>query len=753
MSSPGLNQTDALIEQLEAALNPRQLEAVTYGDGPLLVLAGAGSGKTRVLTFRVAYLVAASDIPLHDIMAVTFTNKAAGEMKERLGELLGSAVDRMWVGTFHSLCARVLRRHLDAIGIRGDFVIYDADDSLRLVKRIQNDLAISTTDYPPRQIRGSISRAKNDLIDVEIYDQRARGSYQHVVTDIYKKYEKRLRSHNALDFDDLLVMPVRLFEERPDILDLYRNRFRYLLVDEYQDTNHAQYILLSMLASAHRNLCVVGDDDQSIYRWRGAQVRNILEFESEYPDAKVVRLERNYRSTANILRAASGVVTNNVSRKSKRLWTDREPGAPVVVVQAIDERDEATQVARRVLDLRTKGHSLGDQVVLYRINAQSRAFEETLTSNGIPYRIIGGLRFYERREIKDILAYLRVAFNPLDELSLSRIINVPPRGVGERSLQQLRSFAEERGITLFDAVLICREDDPPMELDLRGRARAGLKALGELLADLRSKIQDHHVGELTAATVKTLQIIEKLEEERSLEAEGRIENIKELLAATQAYQGSDGKGSTGEFLEEVSLVTQVDEAEFGGELLTLMTLHCAKGLEFPVVFIVGVEDGLLPWHRGLKDPEELEEERRLFYVGMTRAKERLVLTYASSRYQGGFGMGSQGVSRFLKEIPSDCISKGDFSVRSTPRWRKPSRPKPQPRIEGEAVLDYSSSQVPPSVILAMGKRVKHPEYGTGLVVARHGFGSDLEVDVRFSDGGIIRFPAEGSGLKPLGFEE
>ena len=471
--------TESFLTALSAALNPPQFEAVTHGGGPLLVLAGAGSGKTRVLTFRIAFLVGHANVPPERILAVTFTNKAAGEMKDRLANLLGDAAARMWVGTFHSLFARVLRRHLDAIGMRTDFTIFDSDDTLRLVKRVCEDVGVA--DQTPQQIRSSISRAKNDMVTPDRFRARARGPYEIAVADVFERYEKGLRENNAADFDDLLLLPIRLFTERPDIQQSYRDRFLHVLVDEYQDTNHAQYVLLKGLVGDQRNICVVGDDDQSIYRWRGARVRNILEFEKDFPETHTVRLEQNYRSTASILRAASSVVANNQGRKEKTLWTEREPGAPVSVVPCMDEQDEAYQVAVRVGDLATKGLPLGSQTVLYRINAQSRTFEEAFRRAGIPYRIIGGIRFYERKEVKDILAYLRVVANPRDEVSLLRVLNVPARGIGDRTRDILRSHAVERGISLFEAVTA--HDQLP---EVGGKARAGLKGLAELFASLNA---------------------------------------------------------------------------------------------------------------------------------------------------------------------------------------------------------------------------------------------------------------------------
>ncbi len=741
MNAPG----DGFLKILREALNPEQLRAVTHGDGPLLVLAGAGSGKTRVLTFRIAYLVGYVGVPPERILAVTFTNKAAGEMRERLEELLGDRVLRMWVGTFHSLCARILRRHVDTIGLRTDFTIFDADDSLRLVRRVCEDLGVHATQHPPQQIRSSISRAKNDLVSPSRYRERARGPYEFVVADVYERYEQALRAHNAADFDDLLVLPIRLFSERPDIQRLYRDRFLHILVDEYQDTNHAQYVLLKGLVGEARNICVVGDDDQSIYRWRGAQLRNILGFEKDFPDACTVRLEQNYRSTSCILRAASAVVAHNQSRKPKTLWTQREGGAPVTVVEAMDEADEAFQVALRIGDLATKGYPFGSQVVLYRINAQSRAFEEAFRHAGIPYRIVGGIRFYERKEVKDILAYLRVIANPLDEISLLRILNVPPRGVGDRTREALRAFAVSRTVSLYEALMSYAELP-----EVTGKARAGLEALARLLQTLRAKREAMSVGDLTASLVNELGLIELAERERTVEAEGRAENIRELLAATASYVPPEGEDSLRAFLEEVALITEIDEAELGANVVTLMTLHCAKGLEFPVVYIVGVEEGILPWHRSMHNPEELEEERRLMYVGMTRAKERLFLTWARMRFQGGVGPFGGRPSRFLEEVPPECIG--------TSAWRSPhARPLVQgtpirhPRLEEtgarrDAVLDYETSQLPVGSILAVGKLVEHRRWGRGRVVARHGGGRGLMVDVRFSDGTVRRLAAYGGDL-------
>ncbi|MBN1425472.1 UvrD-helicase domain-containing protein [Candidatus Fermentibacteria bacterium] len=742
--------SDTFLASLRRALNPPQLEAVTYGDGPLLVLAGAGSGKTRVLTFRIAYLVGYAHVPPECILAVTFTNKAAGEMKERLIGLLGDSAARMWVGTFHSLFARILRRHLDTIGLRTDFTIFDSDDSLRLVKRVCEEVGVSASQHPPQQIRSSISRAKNDLVSPSRYRSRARGPYEFAVADVYERYESGLRDNNAADFDDLLILPIRLFSERPDIQEVYRRRFDHILVDEYQDTNHAQYVLLKGLVGERRNICVVGDDDQSIYRWRGAQVRNILGFESDFPDARTVWLEQNYRSTASILHAASSVVANNQSRKEKKLWTDREPGAPVMVVDCMDEQDEAYQVAVRVADLATKGLPFGAQAVLYRINAQSRALEEAFRRAGIPYRIVGGIRFYERKEIKDLLAYLRIVANPRDEISLLRILNVPPRGVGDKTRETLRQFAVSRGISLYEALL--RSDDAG---DIAGKAQRGLKTLADLFRTLEALRERVPVGELVATLERELSLIELYSKEHTVEAEGRAENIQEFLTATATYTAPEGDDSLRAFLEEVALITDIDETELGGSMVTMMTLHCAKGLEFPVVYVVGLEDGLLPWHRSLGSPEELEEERRLLYVGMTRAQERLFLTWARFRYQGGFAMGGGRASRFLAELPPECVeNRGGRRV--SPRIRpshfaRQARPVPPgPTEPGEAVLDYETSQLPVGGILAMGKLVDHPEWGTGMVVGRHGEGRNLQVDVRFADGKVRRLKAYGGALQVRG---
>lgn len=743
-----MGNSDEIIATLREALNPPQFEAVTHGEGPLLVLAGAGSGKTRVLTFRIAYLVGHAYVPAERILAVTFTNKAAGEMKERLGALLGDAVTRMWVGTFHSLFARVLRRHLDAIGMRTDFTIFDADDSLRLVKRVCNEIGGAATQHPPQQIRGSISRAKNDLVTPEHLRSTARGPYEFIVADVFERYERALRTNNAADFDDLLILPIRLFAERPDIRQLYRQRFLHILVDEYQDTNHAQYVLLKGLVGEARNICVVGDDDQSIYRWRGARLRNILEFEDDFPDARTIRLEQNYRSTASILKAASSVVSHNKGRKAKTLWTEREPGAPVTVVECLDELDEAYQVALRIGDLATKGLPFGSQVVLYRINAQSRAFEEAFRRAGIPYRIVGGIRFYERKEVKDILAYLRIVANPRDEISLIRILNVPARGVGDRTREILRAWAVEHGATLLEAVMAHERID-----EITGRARAGLKALAELVTSLRDQSTTASVGELTSRIVKELRLIELAAQEGTVEAEGRVENMRELLAATAGYSAPEGADSLRSFLEEVSLITDIDEAEVGGSMVTLMTLHCAKGLEFPVVFIVGVEDGMLPWHRSIENRDELEEERRLLYVGMTRAKERLFLTWARSRFQAGFGGWGGCPSRFLTELPDECVGRGGKpgGTRAGPwhpqRGRSPVPPTFHSRRPDEAELDYETSQLPVASIMATGKLVAHARWGRGMIIARHGEGGDLHVDVRFADGKVRRVKAYGGGLK------
>jgi DNA helicase-2/ATP-dependent DNA helicase PcrA len=693
-------------------LNSAQREAVVTSEGPLLVLAGAGSGKTRVLTYRIAHLVERCAIPPWNVLAVTFTNKAAQEMRERAERLLGTSADGLWVGTFHATCARILRREAQHLELPPNFVIYDADDQRRLLKRIIGTLGLTERICNPVSARASISHLKNRLREPEEAALEARTPYERRVADVYKEYQKQLARSGALDFADLLLKAVELFERNAEVLQSYQGRFRYILVDEYQDTNRAQYVLLRLLAAKHRNICAVGDDDQSIYGWRGADLRNILEFEQDFPEARVVRLEQNYRSTKTILRAASAVVSRNRGRKEKTLWTENEAGEELTIHEAEDERDEAWQVTNAVRKHLQSGGKLRDVVILYRTNAQSRALEEALRWDGVAYTVVGGTRFYERREVKDVLAYLRLVVNSKDDLSFRRIVNCPKRGIGEGTLALVEEFARARALSLLEACAL--EDGIPGVP--QGRMKR-LRKLGALLKDAGESVSTVEAGEIARRLVEGSGYLAELEGEDTVEAEGRRENVQELINAASAFSHTTGEGLA-EFLAEVTLFTDVDEWKGSQGVVTLMTLHCAKGLEFPVVFITGLEDGLFPLARSSMEPREMEEERRLFYVGITRAMQKLHLSWARNRRR--FTGGAAGVpSRFLQEIPPELFDSG------RPSWSVP---------------------VP---LVPMGGRVGHPTWGEGIVVLREGYGGDLRVTVRFTDGIERKFVLRHSPLQPL----
>ncbi|MGZ8755899.1 MAG: UvrD-helicase domain-containing protein, partial [Acidimicrobiia bacterium] len=621
-------EVDPAQSPLFDSLNPVQREAVAATEGPVLVVAGAGSGKTRVLTYRIAHLIRDLGVPPSSILAITFTNKAANEMKERVERLVGGAVRAMWVSTFHSACARILRREAPRLGYRSAFSIYDDADALRLVTMCVRDLDMDPKRFPPRNIRAAISDAKNELIDYESFAQQGTGFYHEQVADVYRLYQQRLLEASAMDFDDLLMITVELFGAFPDVLDHYQRRFQYVLIDEYQDTNRAQYMLVKQLSAKHRNLCVVGDSDQSIYKFRGADIRNILDFESDYPDARVVVLGQNYRSTEVILEAANSVIANNDERKPKHLWTDRGRGDLLTRYEAEDECDEAAFVAEQINALEDQGRSASDIAVFYRTNAQSRVLEEVFVRYGIPYAVVGGVKFYERREVKDVLAYLRVLVNPDDQVALKRVINVPKRGLGSTSLGHLDRYAQGLGVSFHDGLV--QVDDEP---NLSARARRQVKEFLALLDMLCIKAQDGPRAAVEAV-LESSGYLAELQVEQSIEALGRVENVRELETVAEEYEiGAEGSIIGDEawddldglrrlelFLESISLVADIDELEEGSATVTLMTLHNAKGLEFPVIFIIGLDDGVFPHVRSLGDPAELEEERRLCYVGITRAQ-------------------------------------------------------------------------------------------------------------------------------------
>ena len=707
-------------------LNPSQREAVAATEGPLLVVAGAGSGKTRVLTYRIAYLIRELGVSPYGILAITFTNKAANEMKERVARLVGGVSRGMWVSTFHSACVRILRQHASMLGYRNAFSIYDDIDARRLVQYCLRDLDLDPKRFPPKGIRAAISNAKNELIDFESFAQQGSGPYHEKVADVYRLYQQRLLEASAMDFDDLLMVTVELLGAFPRVLDEYQDRFRYVLVDEYQDTNHAQYRLVQLLAAKHRNLCVVGDSDQSIYAFRGADVRNILEFERDYQDARVIVLDRNYRSTQTILDAANAVIANNRGRTPKHLWTDLGTGDPVTVYQAEDEHDEAAFVAERLGALEDVGKRLSDAAVFYRTHAQSRVLEEVFVRYAIPYQVIGGPKFYDRREVKDVMAYLRALVNPADEVAMKRIVNVPKRGIGATSIGHVDRFAEANGITYYEALERADENTR-----LAARAIKQIAEFVALLSVLRAAAASGPRAALQAVLDDTGYLAE-FEADGGLEALSRAENLKELLSVASEFEENGPMADLGDekweelggsrrlelFLEATSLVSDVDGMEESGAV-TLMTLHNAKGLEFPVIFIAGLEEGVFPHMRSLGDPDQLEEERRLAYVGITRAQEHLYLTHATTRNLFG-ATNYNSPSRFLGEIPDGLLTEADK------RKRVPEREavKPRPTLDGSSV--------------AVGDKVRHQHWGLGVVVAVIGSGDRAEATVSFEEQGEKR---------------
>jgi DNA helicase II / ATP-dependent DNA helicase PcrA len=733
-----------------ASLNPEQREAVEHFEGPILVLAGAGSGKTRVLTTRIAHLIHEFGVDPGSILAVTFTNKAAGEMRHRIRTLLGREPGGMWVGTFHSIGARMLRRHGHVLGWSPSFTIYDADTSLAAIRRVMERLGISEKKFHPKAVRAAISDAKNRLIDPADYERLAADPFARAVAQVYAAYQASLKEQNAFDFDDLLVKPVELFRSQPALLDHYRSRFQFVLVDEYQDTNHAQDVWVELLAREHRNLMVVGDDDQSIYGWRGADVRNILEFDHRFPGTRLVRLEQNYRSSRTILDAANAVIAENLRRKGKTLRTAADSGERITIVETADERDEADWIASEI-ELRLAAEpELGprDFVLLYRTNAQSRELERALVERSLPYRIVGGTRFYERREIMDVLAYLRLISNPRDAQAFERIVNYPRRGVGSVGQDRLREWAIQHGVTLLDAAGRAREI--PTMTPAAGTA---LERFAASMTAFRDRSAAMGAGELVEQVVADVGILVALAEEGP-EAEDRIDNVRELIAG--AYQFDDRLPELREledmpadapaldlFLQEVSLITDVDRHDPAANAITLMTLHTAKGLEFPVVTIAGLEDGLFPLARAYDEPATLEEERRLFYVGLTRAERKVYLTHARSRRRLGERVDAVP-SSFLRPIPDALLDRrrtpqlerqGQAFDRWTSRRHRPGRPQGRREVDAFGndadglVIDYSESQDAPRFI--KGERVRHPEFGAGTIRELAGFGMDLKAVIEF----------------------
>jgi DNA helicase II / ATP-dependent DNA helicase PcrA len=755
------------IDALLDGLNPEQRAAVVHEGSPLLIVAGAGSGKTRVLTHRIAYLLAARDVAPQEILAITFTNKAAGEMAARVAALVGPQARFMWVMTFHSACVRILRREAKRFGYPSSFSIYDQADSQRLMALTCRELELDAKQYPPKAMAAQVSNLKNELIDYETFAARAQTARDKALAEAYGEYQRRLVAAGAMDFDDLIMVTVNLFQALPEVAQEYRRRFRHVLVDEYQDTNHAQYVLIRELVSGGgplfssrtggsdasadplppSELCVVGDADQSIYAFRGATIRNIEEFEQDYPEAKVILLEQNYRSTQNILAAANAVVSQNRGRKPKNLWSDQGAGPPITGYVADNEHDEAAFVAEEVDRLTDAGQATPGQVaVFYRTNAQSRVFEEVFIRVGLPYRVVGGVRFYERREVRDLLAYLRLIANPTDEVSLRRVLNVPKRGIGDRAEEYVAAFAQRERSTF--AAALARPADVP---GLAARSAHAIEGFNTLITGLRELSETVPVADLTEAVLDRTGYIEALEQSSDLQDASRIENLEELVSVAREYDGihmrGDGEvgGTLADFLEQVSLVADADEIPEGeehGGLVTMMTLHTAKGLEFPVVFLTGMEEEVFPHQRSLTNAKELEEERRLAYVGITRAEQRLYLTRALARnWWGRPSFHKQ--SRFLTEIPAGLIEwRRDASAAQSSIMPAQERMAQRPGARSPG-----NRQVP---ALSPGDMVTHDKFGLGTVVSTDGYGDQAEAKIDFgADYGVKHLVLRYAPLEKL----
>ncbi len=733
-------------------LNDMQRQAVFHTEGPLLILAGAGSGKTGVLTHRIAYLIEEQGVNPWNIMAITFTNKAAGEMRERVDKIVGFGAESIWVSTFHSSCVRMLRRYIDKLGYDNNFTIYDTDDQKTLMKSICRRLDVDTKNLKEKKLLGIISSCKNEMISPEQYEIDNQGDFgKKKIIEVYKEYQKELKKNNALDFDDLLVKTVELFKNNPDVLEHYQERFKYIMVDEYQDTNTVQFLFISLLAAKYKNLCVVGDDDQSIYKFRGANINNILNFEKIFDDAAVIKLEQNYRSTANILNAANGVIKNNTERKSKRLWTDKDEGQKIVFRQVDSAYTESDIVAQDIKNLIGEGkYHYSDMACLYRTNAQSRILEERFLAANIPYKIVGGVNFYQRKEVKDLLAYLKTIDNGKDDIAVKRIINIPKRGIGATSISKIEEYAYRHAISFYDAAKDAENNSA------LGRSASKIKPFVDFIQLLRSKMDSGyaHVSDIMEEVIETTGYVRELEAEGTDEAKARIENINELFSKIVDYEENAEHPTLSEFLEEVALVADIDSLDDSADYVVLMTIHSAKGLEFPKVYLCGMEDGLFPSFMTITsdDPLEIEEERRLCYVAITRAKEELMITSAQQRMIRGETQYNK-VSRFVKEIPRELldtnlnVDKMDGNqeeIRSYARSvakpifnAKPFEPK-QYTVHKSSSLEYT-----------VGDTVKHIKFGTGVVQNITDGGRDYEVTVDFENYGVKKLFASFAKLKKM----
>ncbi|WP_040205409.1 DNA helicase PcrA [Neobacillus jeddahensis] len=749
-----------LTDKLLNGLNPEQQNAVKATDGPLLLMAGAGSGKTRVLTHRIAYLIVEKRVNPYNILAITFTNKAAREMKERIGKMMGGAAEEIWISTFHSMCVRILRRDIDRMGFNRNFTILDTTDQQSVIKNILKAKNLDPKKYDPRAILGSISSAKNELIDPEEYKKTAGGYFEQVVSEVYEDYQKQLRKNQALDFDDLIMMTIQLFQRVPEVLEYYQRKFQYIHVDEYQDTNRAQYMLVKLLANRFQNLCVVGDSDQSIYKWRGADIANILSFEKDYPRAQTILLEQNYRSTKRILLAANKVIENNLNRKAKNLWTENPEGNKLVYYRADSEQGEAQFVAGKIKELSRDGkYNLSDFAILYRTNAQSRVMEEVLLKSNIEYSIVGGTKFYDRKEIKDMLAYLRLISNPDDDISLRRVINVPKRGIGSTSVDKIADFAAMHDLSLFQAL---------DSVELIGLSPKITKAAGQfrdLIHNYTNMQEFLSVTELVEEVLEKSGYREMLKAEKSIEAQSRLENLEELLSVTKSFEDASEDRSLIAFLTDLALVADIDALDDDGEKadsITLMTLHSAKGLEFPVVFLIGLEEGVFPHSRSLMEETEMEEERRLAYVGITRAEQSLFITNAQMRTL--FGRTNMNpASRFISEIPEDLIEGVETEKRNNVPFGSGGRTFGSSGSSfGSSRSSFGTPATPRKPVMRpvsaptggeesgwkVGDKAEHGKWGIGTVVSVKGQGEGTELDIAFpSPAGIKRLLAKFAPIK------
>lgn len=735
------------------SLNKEQQQAVTTTAGPLLVMAGAGSGKTSVLTKRIAYLVEEKQVAPWNILAITFTNKAANEMRERVEQQLGAVANNIWISTFHSLCLRILRIEASKIGFTSSFSIADPAEQLTLVKRVLKALNYDPKIYDPKSILNQISNAKNDLLTPAAYQEQAATPFENVVGEVYHEYQQSLQQDQVMDFDDLIMKTIVLFKTDRETLEHYQNKFQYISVDEYQDTNEAQYQLVKMLAAKYRNLCVVGDADQSIYGWRGANMENILNFEKDYPEAQIIMLEQNYRSTSHILDAANAVIENNQNRRDKKLWTAQGEGEKVNYYRAQSENDEAHFIMSKIVeDIEAGKREYADFAVLYRTNAQSRSVEEGLLKANIPYRIVGGHKFYDRKEIKDVMAYLKLIANPADSMSLNRIVNVPKRGIGPGTMEKLTQFADSHQLSLYEAM------QNIMLSNISGKAAVSLGNLAATISQAIIFAQDHSVTQTTKKILEDAGYLEALRNEHTLEADTRLENIDEFLSVTQKfddhYQADETENSPlTDFLADVSLMSDQDDLENQENQVALMTLHAAKGLEFPVVFLVGMEEGIFPLSRALMDDKELEEERRLAYVGITRAREVLYLTNAYSRMLYGRSQANRP-SRFIEEIEDNDLNvlnqhlTESFTQTKVPFSKQNDRAtatvyKPTVAVKGAGAIGAEKSS------WNVGDKAQHKAWGEGTVVKVSGTGDDLELDIAFESQGIKRLLAAFAPIKKV----